>query len=132
MCEFTTALIANDALQALQRIYGPIINFYSYFIKMIVVLSRFTIANDMTEEVRSAFQNRPHLVDDTAGFLGMEVMSPAENPAEIWLFTRWQDEASYTTWHKGHTYQASHQGIPKGLKLVPGSTQIKLLDVFAD
>lgn len=98
---------------------------------MIVALSRFTIANDMIEEVRNAFQKRPHLVDDVSGFLGMEVMSPADNPAEIWLFTRWQDEVSYTAWHKGHTYHASHQGIPKGLKLVPGSTEIKLLDVFA-
>jgi len=98
---------------------------------MIVVLSRFTIANDLTEDVRSAFQKRPHLVDNVPGFLGMEVMSPAGSPAEIWLFTRWQDEASYTAWHNGHAYHASHQGIPKGLKLVSGSTEIKVLDVFA-
>ena len=98
---------------------------------MIVVLSRFTIANDLTEDVRSAFQKRPHLVDNVPGFLGMEVMSPAGYPAEIWLFTRWQDEASYTAWHNGQAYHASHQGIPKGLKLVSGSTEIKVLDVFA-
>ena len=52
---------------------------------MIVVLSRFTIANDMAEEVRFAFRQRPHLVDEVAGFLGMEVMSPIGNPAEVWL-----------------------------------------------
>jgi heme-degrading monooxygenase HmoA len=62
----------------------------------------------------------------------MEVMSPIGNPAEVWLFTRWRDEQSYSDWHKGHEYHESHKGIPKGLKLVPGSTEIKLMEVFAE
>ena len=99
---------------------------------MIVALSRFTIANDMTDAVRAAFRQRPHLVDDVPGFLGMEVMSPTDKPAEIWLVTRWQDEKSYKSWHGGHQYHASHQGIPKGLKLVPGSTEVRIFEVFAD
>ncbi len=99
---------------------------------MIVVLSRFTIANDMAAEVQAAFRQRPHRVDDAPGFLGMEVMHPQGNPAEIWLFTRWRDTGSYEQWHRGHHYQASHVGIPKGLKLVPGSTEIRFFDVFAE
>lgn len=46
---------------------------------MFVALSRFQIANDMSDEVRGAFCERPHLVDDAAGFLGMEVMSPIDD-----------------------------------------------------
>jgi len=99
---------------------------------MIIALSRFTIANNMADEVRTAFRQRPHRVDGVPGFLGMEVMSPVGEPAEIWLVTRWLDEQSYHDWHRGHQYQASHQGIPKGLKLVPGSTKIQLFEVFAD
>ena len=48
---------------------------------MLVVLSRFTIANDMLDEVRFAFINRPHLVDTAPGFLGLEVMTPTDTPA---------------------------------------------------
>lgn len=99
---------------------------------MIIALSRFTIANDMADEVRTAFRQRPHLVDDAPGFLGMEVMNPMDKPEEIWLVTRWQDEQSYRNWHRGHHYQASHEGIPKGLKLMPGRTDIRLFEVFAD
>lgn len=99
---------------------------------MIVALSRFTIANGMTDEVRAAFGNRPHLVDDAAGFLGMEVMSPVDAPAEIWLVTRWADEQSYRSWHRGHEYHDAHKGIPKGLKLVPGSAEVRLFEIFAD
>jgi len=86
----------------------------------------------MSAEVRAAFCQRPHLVDSAPGFLGMEVMSPVDSVAEIWLVTRWQDEQSYRTWHRGHDYHESHKGIPKGLKLVPGTANVRLFDVFAD
>jgi heme-degrading monooxygenase HmoA len=99
---------------------------------MFLALSRFTIANRMTEEVRAAFRQRPHLVDDAPGFLGMEVMSPVGETAEIWLVTRWCDEQSYRTWHRSHAYHQSHRGIPKGLKLAPKSTEIRLFEVFAN
>ncbi|MBU0690121.1 MAG: antibiotic biosynthesis monooxygenase [Gammaproteobacteria bacterium] len=98
---------------------------------MFIALSTFTIANNMAEEVRAAFCNRLHLVDNSTGFLGMEVMSPIDNHDEVWLLTRWSDEQSYQSWHNSHKYDASHKGIPKGLKLVPGSAKIKLFEVFA-
>jgi heme-degrading monooxygenase HmoA len=98
---------------------------------MIVALSRFTIANEMVADVRSAFLSRPHLVDSAPGFLGMEVMNPTDNPSEIWLLTRWSDADSFRLWQEGPGYKASHEGIPRGLKLVAGSTQVVLLDVFA-
>jgi heme-degrading monooxygenase HmoA len=99
---------------------------------MFVALSRFTIANGMADDVRSAFRQRPHLVDRAPGFLSMEVMSPVGLPAEIWLMTRWRDEQSYQSWHRGHEYHESHKGIPKGLKLVRGSAEVRLFEVFAD
>lgn len=99
---------------------------------MFVALSRFTIANNMTDEVRTAFRNRPHLVDGAPGFVDMEVMSPLGNPEEIWLLTRWNDEQSYRNWHRGHEYHESHKGIPKGLKLVPGSATMRLFEVFSE
>lgn len=99
---------------------------------MFVALSRFTIANKMADEVRAAFRNRPHLVDRASGFVGMEVMCPTDNAAEIWLVTRWHDEQCYRDWHRGHEYHEAHKGIPKGLKLVPGSAEVRLFEVFAN
>jgi heme-degrading monooxygenase HmoA len=103
----------------------------SHSINVFVVISRFTIRNGMAQQVREAFAARPHLVDDAAGFLGMEVMSPSDNEAEIWLVTRWTDEPSYRTWHQSHSYHDSHRGIPKGLKLVPNSAEIRCFELFA-
>jgi len=55
----------------------------------------------------------------------MEVISPVERPEELWLITFWADEASFDAWHHSHLYRESHDGIPKGLKLVPAETQIR-------
>jgi heme-degrading monooxygenase HmoA len=89
-----------------------------------VALSRFVVANDMTASVKASFRNRPHLVDGAPGYLRMDVMSPVDRPDEIWLMTFWADEASFRAWHHSHLYHASHEGIPKGLKLVPGETRL--------
>lgn len=94
----------------------------------ITVLSRFTVANGTHEAVKTAFQRRPHLVEDAAGFLRMEVISPLDQPAEIWLLTFWEDRESYETWHRSHLYKDSHRGIPPGLKLVPGETSLTLFE----
>ena len=95
------------------------------------VLSRFVVANDMDAEVKRAFTLRPHLVDGAAGFVRMDVLSPEDMPNEIWLMTYWADIASYRTWHKSHAYHESHAGIPKGLKLVPGSAALRIFNLIA-
>ena len=96
-----------------------------------IALSRFTVANGLAGEVKDAFVNRPHLVDRAPGFVRMEVMTPCDNPAEIWLLTYWRDEASYRTWHRSHSYHEAHRGIPKGLKLVPRSAQLRYFELVA-
>jgi hypothetical protein len=42
-----------------------------------VAMSRFTVANDMTAQVKQAFADRPHLVDDTLGFVRIGGDQPA-------------------------------------------------------
>ena len=91
-------------------------------------LSRFTVANGMTAEVKRAFLERPHQVDGAPGFVRMEVISPVDAPDEIWLLTFWSDEQSFRVWHHGHQYRESHAGIPKGLKLVPKSVEIRYFE----
>lgn len=95
-----------------------------------VALSQFTVAH-MSDEVKQSFRRRPHRVDSAVGFVRMDVLSPAESPDEIWLLTYWKDEPSYQTWHHSHHYQESHQGIPKGLKLVPRSVSLRFFQHIA-
>lgn len=96
-----------------------------------VAISKFAVANGMTDEVKQAFRERPHLVDGVEGFQRMEVLSPSDAPDEIWLMTWWSDEASFKAWHHSHHHHASHQGIPRGLKLDPSATQLRFFEVVA-
>jgi heme-degrading monooxygenase HmoA len=95
---------------------------------MFVVLSHFIVANDLAEEVKQAFRNRAGLVDREPGFIRLEVISPLDDPHQIWLITYWKDEPSYQSWHHSHKYHDSHKGIPKGLKLVPGSPGVRFFE----
>ena len=83
----------------------------------------------MEPEVKETFRNRPDLVDDAEGFISLEVISPKENPSEIWLITNWVDEESFHHWHKHHKSEA-HIGIPKGLKLVKRSFELRYFETI--
>lgn len=94
-------------------------------------ISKFEVRNNMEVEVRDAFKNRPHLVDDAPGFLGLQVLSPKENDAEFWLITHWESEEEFHHWHANHRSEA-HQGIPKGLKLVKRSWTLSYFDLITN
>lgn len=96
-----------------------------------MAMSKFVVSNGMESDVRDAFLKRPHLVDDAHGFMRMEVMNPVDKPEEFILVTYWADETSWKQWYKGHTYKAAHKGIPKGLKLMPKSTEISFYHLFS-
>ncbi|SFV00168.1 antibiotic biosynthesis monooxygenase family protein [Pseudoduganella namucuonensis] len=98
---------------------------------MFLSISRFAVANDLDGAVRDAFIARPHLVDTAPGFIRMEVANPCADEKEFWLLTWWRDAASFDAWHHSHSYRESHRGIPKGLKLAKGRTEMLRLDVVA-
>lgn len=93
-----------------------------------MALSRFTVANGMDGAVKEAFRQRPHRVDDAPGFVRMEVLSPQDQPQQIWLLTFWRDRGSFEAWHRSHHYREAHSGIPKGLKLIPEETRMQYFD----
>lgn len=98
---------------------------------LFVAISKFAVANGMTQQVKEAFIARPHMVDSADGFVRLDVISPLESPDEIWLLTYWRDQDSFKAWHKSHTYRDSHKGIPKGLKLNPSATEIRFFEHIA-
>jgi len=93
---------------------------------MFVVLSKFTVDNkvDLTESVKRAFSERPHLIENAAGFVRLDVLSPMEQPDQIWLITYWADQVSFQQWFRTHPYKEAHQNIPTGLKLISEQTEI--------
>jgi signal transduction histidine kinase/heme-degrading monooxygenase HmoA len=91
---------------------------------VVLVISRFKVANAMEQSVEAAFLTRPRLVERVQGFLGLEVFRDANAPAVFFLLTRWADIDSFREWHAGDAHHASHAGIPKGLKLDAEFTKV--------
>lgn|SRR5512133_197106 len=98
---------------------------------MFVALSKFVVANEKADCVKEAFRNPPHSVETAPGFERLDVLSPTENPKEIWLLTYWSNLRAFDDWHKSHLYRESHSGIPKGLKLVPKGTTLSFFEHVA-
>jgi len=99
---------------------------------MIVAMSRFRVLNHREEDVRRAFLERPRLVDDRAGFLGLEVFQDQADGAVFYLVTRWSDAAAFRTWHSSHAHKRSHELMPQGLKLDSAFTELKILERVED
>jgi signal transduction histidine kinase/heme-degrading monooxygenase HmoA len=95
---------------------------------MVVVLSRFSVANRMEADVAQAFRQRPREVEHTPGFLWLEVFADAEDPPTFYLLTRWTDRQSFETWHRSPSHRETHALIPKGLKLDPAFTKVYTLE----
>ena len=95
---------------------------------MVVVLSRFRVANRKEADVAEAFRQRPRDVEHAPGFLWLEVLADAGDPAVFYLLTRWTDRQSFEAWHHSPAHRASHALIPKELKLDPAFTKVYTLD----
>jgi heme-degrading monooxygenase HmoA len=93
-----------------------------------LAISRFRVVNGLEQAVTVAFQDRPHLVEQAPGFLGMNVFTDHGDPGTFLLITRWKDLESYRAWHSSEAHTLSHKGIPAGLKLDPAQTQLSFWD----
>jgi len=91
---------------------------------MILAVSRFKMLNDREVDVKEAFFNRPHLVDDVPGLLGMETFAETEDRAAFYLITRWTDQDSFRRWHSNPAQ--SHRGM--GIRIDPAFTRIIVLE----
>jgi|GEM_PF-1727920 len=98
---------------------------------MIMVESRFRVANGMEEAVRNTFLDRPGLVDDVTGFLSMEVYAASDDHCVFHLVTRWTDHAAYDVWHRSDAHHRSHAFIPRGVTLDATFTRLTLLERLA-
>ena len=99
---------------------------------MIVALSRFRVANGLESEVATAFANRPGLVDDWPGFLGLETFTDVADATMFYLSTRWTSAEAFRAWHASPAHRASHKWMPKGLHLDPAQTQLVELERLPD
>jgi diguanylate cyclase (GGDEF)-like protein len=67
---------------------------------MVTAISRFRVRDAREGEVRRASLNHARLVENAAGFRGIDILTDAADPLAFLLLTRWTDEKSFQAWHQ--------------------------------
>lgn len=81
-----------------------------------VSMSRLRVAPDSAPELVAAFRDRVHLVDDAAGFLGLEVWQNDRDAGELIMVSHWTDRDSFKTYMKSDAHRFSHGRIAADLQ----------------
>ena len=74
---------------------------------MIVAISRFRPPPEQAERLVARFQERSRLVDQHAGFLGLEVLRSFERQPEFLLVTRWRDKDALRAYLQSQDFQVA-------------------------
>ncbi len=82
---------------------------------MYVSVSRLRIEPERAPELVAAFNARAHLVDDSDGFISLEVWQADGEAAEIVMVSRWRDRDSFRAYMKSHEHRISHDRIDPDL-----------------
>jgi len=75
----------------------------------IVKINAISVPEPAREELERRFAARAGTVDDAPGFLGFQLLRPVAGDDRYFVFTQWEDEASYQAWRDGDS-RAAHAG----------------------
>jgi heme oxygenase (mycobilin-producing) len=79
----------------------------------VVKINAIEVPEGAGPELEKRFAARRHAVEGEPGFLGFELLRPVGAEKRYFVYTKWQDEASFQAWAAGRA-QAAHgaQGPP--------------------
>jgi diguanylate cyclase (GGDEF)-like protein len=78
---------------------------------MVTAISRFRVRDGQKCEVLEISRARARLVENAAGFRGVDILSDASDPLAFLLLTRWTDEASFQAWKESLPPESNVQNL---------------------
>jgi heme-degrading monooxygenase HmoA len=82
---------------------------------MYVSLSRLRIPEERAPELVSAFRRRARLVEQSDGFVDLQVWQSDRDPGELVMVTRWRDRDAFKAYMKSESHRISHARIDPDL-----------------
>lgn len=89
----------------------------------VVKINAIEVPEGQGEELERRFAARLGSVDETAGFLGFELLRPVKGETRYFVYTKWTSQEAYEAWANGPA-RAAHTGERKN----PVSTSASLLE----
>lgn len=81
-----------------------------------VSMSRLRVDPERSAELVEAFRNRMHLVDDVAGFFGLQVWRSDRDSGEVIMVSHWSDRAAFKRYMKSAEHAQSHERVAPDLR----------------
>ena len=75
---------------------------------MIVVMNRIAVAEGLELEFEKTFTGRDRAVDQMPGFLGLQVLRPAEGRTYV-VMTRWKSREAFEQWTQSEAFISAHR-----------------------
>jgi heme-degrading monooxygenase HmoA len=97
---------------------------------MYVSLSRLRVDPARASELVEAFRNRARLVDDSDGFLRLEVWQSDRDAGEILMVSHWRDRDSFRMYMRSDEHRISHGRVDPGLEDAIALERLEHLHTF--
>ena len=83
---------------------------------MYISMSHLRVAPERADDLVTAFRHRMGLVDDFAGFEGLEVWRSDREPEEVIMVSRWRDRSCFRDYMRSAAHRASHDRVAHDLQ----------------
>jgi heme-degrading monooxygenase HmoA len=74
----------------------------------VVKINAIEVAPERGPELEERFAKRAAEVERMPGFLGFELLRPVEGETRYFVYTRWEDEASFRAWVESPSFTRGH------------------------
>lgn len=99
---------------------------------MIMAVSRIHVRSGNADEVAERYRNRSKHVDESDGFLGVEILRNQATPEEFWVLMRFRSREAFERYRRSDAFKHAHHNIPEGTRVDPDKHFVDVLDVLAD
>lgn len=82
---------------------------------MYISVSRLRVDAARVDELIEAFRDRSRLVDDSDGFVDLQVWRSDRDPEDVWMVSRWRERSCFTAYMRSDAHARSHDRIPPEL-----------------
>jgi heme-degrading monooxygenase HmoA len=80
----------------------------------VVKINAISVPEGAGEMLEERFAARADSMRGVPGFLGFELLRPTGDEARYFVYTRWEDEASFEGWRNSDRAGEAHAGAQKG------------------
>ena len=97
---------------------------------MYISVSRLRVEAARAEELIEAFRRRIHLVDDSDGFVDLQVWRSDRDPEDVWMVSRWRERSCFTAYMRSEEHARSHERIPEELDAAISLQRLEHMQTF--